>query len=168
VTLEVRRIVTRHNEFGMGIVVFRREAQCCLARSGCKHLGLRDLVHEFHASRQLDGSGNFATSRLCQEIQLCWQRPGYHCADRRVDSWTRHVLAPHGDLGLLMVLSGEIDVEFDSGQVVTMKQGDIIVMRGVTHCWKNKSTAPAVTAFILIDAVPFEAVGEKRGVLFPA
>jgi quercetin dioxygenase-like cupin family protein len=67
-----------------------------------------------------------------------------------------------------MVLSGEIDVEFDSGQVVTMKQGDIIVMRGVTHCWKNNSTVPAVTAFILIDAVPFEAAGEKRGVLFPA
>ena len=39
-----------------------------------------------------------------------------------------------------MVLSGEIDVEFDSGQVVTMKQGDIIVMRGVTHCWKNNSS----------------------------
>jgi quercetin dioxygenase-like cupin family protein len=36
-----------------------------------------------------------------------------------------------------IVLSGEIDVEFDSGQVVTMKQGDIIVMRGVTHTWKN-------------------------------
>jgi hypothetical protein len=31
------------------------------------------------------------------------------------------------------VLSGEIDVEFDSGQVVTMKQGDVIVLRGVTH-----------------------------------
>ena len=28
-----------------------------------------------------------------------------------------------------VVLSGEIDVEFDSGQVVTMRQGDIIVMR---------------------------------------
>ena len=37
------------------------------------------------------------------------------------------------------VLSGEIDVEFDSGQVVTMKQGDIIVMRGVTYRRKNKS-----------------------------
>ena len=68
-----------------------------------------------------------------------------------------------------MVLSGEIDVEFDSGQVVTMKQGDIIVMRGVTHTWKNKSsTVPAVTAFILIDAAPFVAAGEKRNVLFPA
>jgi uncharacterized cupin superfamily protein len=72
-----------------------------------------------------------------------------------------------------IVLSGEIDVEFDSGQVVTMKQGDIIfmrgVMRGVTHTWKNKSTTrPAVTAFILIDAAPFVAAGEKRAVLFPA
>ena len=56
-TLEVRRIVTGHNE-------------------------------------------SFARSRLSQEIQLCWERPGYHCSDRRVDSWTRHVLAPHGDLGL--------------------------------------------------------------------
>src|SRR6476619_1064884 len=64
-----------------------------------------------------------------------------------------------------MVLSGEIDVEFDSGQVVTMKQGDIIIMRGVTHNWKNKSTVPAVTAFILIDATPFEAGGEKKGTL---
>ena len=67
-----------------------------------------------------------------------------------------------------IVLSGEIDVEFDSGQVVTMKQGDIIVMRGVTHTWKNKTKLPAVTAFILVDAAPFVAAGEKRGVLFPA
>jgi hypothetical protein len=49
-----------------------------------------------------------------------------------------------------------------------MKQGEIIVMRGVTHCWKNKGAVPAVTAFILIDAAPFEAGGEKRGVLYPA
>jgi quercetin dioxygenase-like cupin family protein len=62
------------------------------------------------------------------------------------------------------VLSGEIDVEFDSGQVVTMKQGDVIVMRGVTHCWKNNGTILAIMAFILIDAAPFEAAGEKRSV----
>jgi quercetin dioxygenase-like cupin family protein len=89
----------------------------------------------------------------------------------RIVEWTPgHAMFWHRTetLDYSMVLSGEIDVEFDSGQVVTMKQGDIIVMRGVTHCWKNKSTVPAVTAFILIDAVPFEAAGEKRGVLFPA
>jgi quercetin dioxygenase-like cupin family protein len=85
----------------------------------------------------------------------------------RIVEWTPgHAMFWHRTetLDYSMVLSGEIDVEFDSGQVVTMKQGDIIVMRGVTHCWKNNSTVPAVTAFILIDAVPFEAAGEKRGV----
>ncbi len=74
-TLEVRRIVTGHNEFGMGIVVSDEKRSVVSRGSRCKHLGLRDLVHEFHASRQLDGSGSFATSRLCQKIQLCWQRP---------------------------------------------------------------------------------------------
>jgi len=75
-----------------------------------------------------------------------------------------------GQQGLVEItyLTGIYHTEFDSGQVVTMKQGDIVVMRGVTHTWKNKSTLPAVTAFILIDAAPFVAAGEKRGVLFPA
>ena len=81
----------------------------------------------------------------------------------------RHVPARTETMDYSMVLSGEIDVEFDSGQVVTMKQGDIIVMRGVTHTWKNKSTTrSAVTAFILIDSAAFVAGGEKRGVLYPA
>ena len=90
----------------------------------------------------------------------------------RIVEWAPgHAIFPHRTetMDYSIVLSGEIDVEFDSGQVVTMKQGDIIVMRGVTHTWKNKSTTrPAVTAFILIDAAPFVAAGEKRGVLFPA
>jgi hypothetical protein len=54
------------------------------------------------------------------------------------------------------------------GRSVTMKQGDIVIMRGVTHNWKNRSTIPAVTAIILIDAAPFEAGGEKKGTLYPA
>jgi len=50
-----------------------------------------------------------------------------------------------------------------------MKQGEIIVMRGVTHCWKNKGAVPAVTAFYPDRRpLPFEAGGEKRGVLYPA
>jgi quercetin dioxygenase-like cupin family protein len=81
-----------------------------------------------------------------------------------------HAMFPHrtGTMDYHFVLSGEIDVEFDSGQVGTMKQGDVIVPRGVTHCWKNKGTVPAVMAFVLIDAAPFVAGGEERGVLYPA
>ena len=90
----------------------------------------------------------------------------------RIVEWAPgHAMFPHRTetMDYSMVLSGEIDVEFDSGQVVTMKQGDIIVMRGVTHTWKNKSTTrSAVTAFILINSAAFVAGGEKRGVLYPA
>ena len=89
----------------------------------------------------------------------------------RIVEWAPgHAMFPHRTetLDYSIVLSGEIDVEFDTGQVVTMKQGDVIVMRGVTHCWKNNGMIPAIMAFILIDAAPFEAAGEKRGVLYPA
>ena len=51
-----------------------------------------------------------------------------------------------------MVLSGEIDLEFDSGEVVHLKVGDIVVQRGTRHTWVNKGSVPAVTAFILISA----------------
>ena len=50
-----------------------------------------------------------------------------------------------------------------------MKQGDIIVMRGVTHPGRIRAPRDQPSRlFILIDAAPFMAAGEKRGVLFPA
>ena len=167
-TLQVRRIVTGHNEFGMGIVV-SDEKLSAVSRglganiSGCEIWSTNsmpvDNSMEAEASQRAGfvkkynyvGSGQGTTVRIVE-----WT-PGHAMFWHRTET-----------MDYSMVLSGEIDVEFDSGQVVTMKQGEIIVMRGVTHCWKNKGAVPAVTAFILIDAAPFEAGGEKRGVLYPA
>jgi quercetin dioxygenase-like cupin family protein len=67
-----------------------------------------------------------------------------------------------------ILLSGEIDVEFDSGEVVHMQTGDVIVMRGVTHSWHNTGSVPAVTAFILLDAEPPEVAGKRLHTLYPA
>jgi quercetin dioxygenase-like cupin family protein len=168
-TLEARRIVTGHDEFGKGIVV-TDEKLSAVSRglgpgiSGCEIWSTNsmpvDNSMEVEAAQRAGfvkkynyvGSGQGTTVRIVEWV------PG-------------HAIFPHRTetMDYSIVLSGEIDVEFDSGQVVTMKQGDIIVMRGVTHAWKNKSSAvPAVMAFILIDAAPFVAAGEKRGVLFPA
>jgi quercetin dioxygenase-like cupin family protein len=162
------RPLRSHNEFGMGIIV-SDEKLSAVSRglganiSGCEIWSTNsmpvDNSMEAEASQRAGfvkkynyvGSGQGTTVRIVERT------PGHAMFWHRTET-----------LDYSMVLSGEIDVKFDSGQVVTMKQGDIIVMRGVTHCWKNKSTIPAVTAFILIDAVPFEAAGEKRGVLFPA
>jgi quercetin dioxygenase-like cupin family protein len=58
-----------------------------------------------------------------------------------------------------VVLSGEIDMELDD-QVVTLHAGDVLVQRGTIHNWVNRSTAPCVIAFVLIDAKPVEHGGK--------
>src|ERR1700689_4536893 len=66
-----------------------------------------------------------------------------------------------------IVLSGEIDCEFDSGEVVHLKAGDVVIQRGTMHAWINKGPAAAVTAFILIDARPVEVNGTEMRTAYP-
>ncbi|HJY57714.1 MAG TPA: cupin domain-containing protein [Streptosporangiaceae bacterium] len=65
-------------------------------------------------------------------------------------------------------LSGELDCELDSGEVVHLKPGDVIVQRGTIHTWVNKGPVPAVIAFILIDATPDEVNGKEMRTIYPA
>ena len=58
-----------------------------------------------------------------------------------------------------VVLSGEIDMELDDS-VVHLKAGNVLVQRGTIHNWVNRSTAPCVIGFILIDAKPVEVGGK--------
>jgi quercetin dioxygenase-like cupin family protein len=163
-SLEVRRIVTGHDEFGKGIVVSDEEADGCVARPWSQHLRLRDRSTN---SMPVDNSMEAEAAQRAGFVKKYnFVGNGQGTLVRIVEWAPGHAIFPHRTetMDYSIVLSGEIDVEFDSGQVVTMKQGDIIfmrgVMRGVTHTWKNKSTTrPAVTAFILIDAAPFVAAG---------
>ena len=59
-----------------------------------------------------------------------------------------------------IVLSGEIDMELDDGRVVHLEAGDVLVQRGTIHNWVNRSNAPCVVAFVLIDARPVEHEGK--------
>jgi quercetin dioxygenase-like cupin family protein len=67
-----------------------------------------------------------------------------------------------------ILLSGECDLELDSGEVVHMRPGDIVVQRGTMHAWVNNGPAAAVFAFILLDAAPAEASGEALRTHYPA
>ena len=67
----------------------------------------------------------------------------------------------------VLQLSGEIDCEFDSGEIVHLKPGDVIVQRGTLHTWVNRGSVPAVTAFILIDAKPVEVDGKEMRTVYP-
>jgi quercetin dioxygenase-like cupin family protein len=52
-----------------------------------------------------------------------------------------------------LVLSGEIYALMDEGEVL-LKTGDVLIQRGTSHAWSNRTDEPATIAFILIDAEP--------------
>lgn len=57
------------------------------------------------------------------------------------------------DFGIIM--SGELELELDSGTVQHLKAGDIVVQRGTNHLWRNPSAdAPCRIVFVLIEAAP--------------
>ena len=55
-----------------------------------------------------------------------------------------------------IVLSGEIWALMDQGETL-LRAGDVLVQRGTSHAWSNRSDQPARVAFILIDAAPVRA-----------
>ena len=66
-----------------------------------------------------------------------------------------------------ILLSGECDLELDDGKTVHMAAGDIVVQRGTMHAWVNNGAVPCVFAFILIDADPVEAGGQSLTTVYP-
>jgi quercetin dioxygenase-like cupin family protein len=59
-----------------------------------------------------------------------------------------------------VVLSGEIELELDSGEVTRIRAGDIVVQRGTNHIWRNPSaTTWTRILFVMIEADPVEING---------
>jgi len=52
-----------------------------------------------------------------------------------------------------VIMTGEIDMLLDDSEV-HLKAGDVVVQRGTYHAWANRGTEPCRVAFILIDADP--------------
>jgi len=52
-----------------------------------------------------------------------------------------------------IVIEGEIYALMDEGEKL-MKAGEVLIQRGTSHAWANRSDRPAKVAFILIDAKP--------------
>ena len=50
-----------------------------------------------------------------------------------------------------IVLSGEIEMELE-GEVVQLRQGDVLVQQNTMHNWVNRGAEPCVIAFVLVPA----------------
>ena len=66
------------------------------------------------------------------------RHPGFHKTD---------------SIDYAIVLSGEIYALMDEGEVL-LKTGDVLVQRGTSHAWSNRTEQPCCVAFVLIDADP--------------
>jgi hypothetical protein len=51
-----------------------------------------------------------------------------------------------------VVLDGEIVLELDDAQEVTLRRHDVVVQHGTRHAWRNRSDRPATMLFVLMGA----------------
>jgi len=143
--LEVRRVVTGHDENGKAIIVtdeiatnvksLRPGGQSTVVWASDKMppdlRGDKDISHDVKSTI-------FENGTVCRIAQF---DPGIERRMHRTAS-----------LDYAIILEGEIDMELDDGKSVHLKQGDVAIQRGTNHCWVNNGTAPCTLAFILIHA----------------
>jgi quercetin dioxygenase-like cupin family protein len=61
-----------------------------------------------------------------------------------------------------IVLDGEVVLVLDDSETA-LRAGDVVVQRGTSHRWENRSGAPARVAFILIDGAFTQGLREALG-----
>ena len=167
-TLTVRRIVTGHDANGNAVVTTDERLTAVSRRIGANITGCeiwstdRMPVDNSEAAGAAQRAGfvkryNYVGTGQGTTIRITEWAPGHARFTHRTET-----------VDYAILLSGEIDLELENGEVVHLKPGDVVVQRGTTHTWVNRGTVPAVTAFILIDAKPAEVNGELLRTIFPA
>lgn len=51
-----------------------------------------------------------------------------------------------------VIVSGELWLELDDGEICHLRAGDIVIQNGTRHAWRNRSEEPAVMLAVLVGA----------------
>jgi mannose-6-phosphate isomerase-like protein (cupin superfamily) len=51
-----------------------------------------------------------------------------------------------------VIVSGELWLELDDGELRHLRAGDIVIQNGTRHAWRNRSDSPAVMLAVLVGA----------------
>jgi mannose-6-phosphate isomerase-like protein (cupin superfamily) len=173
---QVRRVVTGHNAAGKSIFLIDAPTSHAFQRTKGSA-----IVHELWktASTPADNRGN--TDAITRGHRLPPPKNGsvfrvieYPPDSERLAALAREQAVPDDSgraeatdrnnprhagfhktatIDYAIVLSGEIYAMMDEGEVL-LKPGDVLVQRGTNHAWSNRTSDPAVVAFVLIDAEP--------------
>src|SRR5208282_3288462 len=159
--LEVRRIVTGHDASGKAVIT-TDERLPAVSRLGRPHIAGCEIWSTdrmpIDNSEAADGTQrkgfvtryNYVGTGQGTVIRITEFAPGAPKFMHRTET-----------VDYALLLSGECDLELDSGEVRHLKAGDVVVQRGTMHAWVNHGPGPCVFAFILIDAEPAAAGGQN-------
>ena len=150
--LNVRRVITGHDENGKAVVVFDDANKYQSSRRPNMSRQLiwttEELPIKIEENGEDNGAREIATTIPGGSVfRVIEYLPGVTPRNHRTDS-----------IDYAVVISGEIDMEMDD-TVVHLKAGDVLVQRATIHNWVNNGTEPCVIAFVLISSEGETAVG---------
>ena len=150
--LQMRRVITGHSDDGRAVVQIDEPVKNVVgSRPGVTSCVVWS-TKGFPVDNDDDNdptAGTFGTTVEGGTVfRVVRYEPGVVPRNHRTDS-----------IDYAVVLSGEIDMELDGGEV-HLRQGDVLVQRGTIHNWVNRGTQPCVMAFVLVAARPVEANGK--------
>jgi quercetin dioxygenase-like cupin family protein len=151
--LQIRRVVTGHDQQGRAVVTIDETCKNVISRrpnhASCVVWSTATFPSD-NASPEDGGARDVATTDPNGTVfRLVEYRPGVVPRNHRTES-----------VDYAVVMSGEIDMEMD-GTMVHLRAGDVLVQRGTVHNWINRGTEPCLVAFVLVAAKPVEVAGKS-------
>ncbi len=151
--LNIRRVVTGHDENGKPIVRFDDRGE-----------------HSASWRPQMDQQQFWTTTDLPVELAEDGEDKGARQVGTTIEGGSIFKVVEFGpgvtprvhrtdSIDYAVVLSGEIDMEMDEDTTVHLEAGDVLVQRATIHNWVNNGTEPCRIAFVLISALGDTAVG---------
>ena len=143
-TLEVRRVVTGHDENGKAIVEIDEISKTVITRRPGADSTVVWATSGYPPDMDSDRD-------ISADVTSTTIPDGVVCRISRFSPGVAPRVHRTSSVDYAIVLSGEIDMELDD-EVVHLKAGDVLVQRGTYHNWVNNGTEPCMIAFILIDS----------------
>lgn len=152
-TLEVRRVVTGHDENGKAIVEMDEIAKHIITRRPGADSVVVWATNAYPPDMDTDKD-------IAPEVTSTTIPNGVVCRISEFAPGVTPRVHRTASIDYAIVLSGEIDMEMDD-EVIHLKAGDVLVQRGTIHNWANNGTEPCKIAFILIDSLMPTRDGER-------
>lgn len=144
-SLEVRRVVTGHDENGKAVVEIDEISKNVIERRPGAHSTVIWATNSYppDLNNDKDISADITSTTIPDGVVCRISRfePGVAPRNHRTES-----------VDYAIVLSGEIDMGLED-ETVHLKAGDVLVQRGTVHNWVNNGAEPCMIAFILIHSI---------------